>query len=158
MSTLFCCRKQFDLGPAPCPFCPRIQLCPKKCLLNYSAVTQVLPDTLFRVARPNGQQVPAHISSKLRKNFIRMFPCQPNRNLNLNPIASCAGPAAMPIHGTMRCCANSSALRRPSTTVWPGQIPEPAAFVPLESVLARVCRTVPARQTVSMVPAGTACD
>jgi translation initiation factor IF-1 len=35
-------------------------------------VTQVLPGTMFRVALPNGQQVLAPISGKMRKNFIRI--------------------------------------------------------------------------------------
>ena len=35
-------------------------------------VTQVLPGTMFRVALPNGHEVLAHISGKLRKNFIRI--------------------------------------------------------------------------------------
>lgn len=32
----------------------------------------VLPGTMFRVELPNGHQVLAHISGKLRKNFIRI--------------------------------------------------------------------------------------
>ncbi len=36
------------------------------------SVTQVLPGTMFRVALPNGQEVLAHISGKMRKNFIRI--------------------------------------------------------------------------------------
>jgi translation initiation factor IF-1 len=35
-------------------------------------VTQVLPGTMFRVALPNGHEVLAHISRKMRKNFIRI--------------------------------------------------------------------------------------
>ena len=35
-------------------------------------VTQVLPGTLFRVALPNGHEIPAHISGKMRKHFIRI--------------------------------------------------------------------------------------
>lgn len=35
-------------------------------------VTQVLPGTMFRVALPNGHQVLAHISGRMRKNFIRI--------------------------------------------------------------------------------------
>ncbi|MFM7102178.1 MAG: translation initiation factor IF-1 [Verrucomicrobiota bacterium] len=35
-------------------------------------VTQVLPGTMFRVALPNGHVVLAHISGKMRKNFIRI--------------------------------------------------------------------------------------
>ena len=35
-------------------------------------VTQVLPGTMFRVELPNGHSVLAHISGKMRKNFIRI--------------------------------------------------------------------------------------
>jgi len=35
-------------------------------------VIPVLPGTMFRVARPNGQQVLAQLSGKMRKNFIRI--------------------------------------------------------------------------------------
>ena len=35
-------------------------------------VKQVLPGTMFRVALPNGHEVLAHISGKMRKNFIRI--------------------------------------------------------------------------------------
>jgi translation initiation factor IF-1 len=35
-------------------------------------VSQVLPGTMFRVTLPNGHEVLAHISGKMRKNFIRI--------------------------------------------------------------------------------------
>ena len=35
-------------------------------------VTQVLPGTMFRVNLPNGHEVLAHISGKMRKHFIRI--------------------------------------------------------------------------------------
>lgn len=35
-------------------------------------MTQVLPGTMFRVALPNGHEVLAHISGRVRKNFIRI--------------------------------------------------------------------------------------
>ena len=35
-------------------------------------VKQVLPGTMFRVELPNGHEVLAHISGKMRKNFIRI--------------------------------------------------------------------------------------
>ena len=35
-------------------------------------VKQVLPGTMFRAALPNGHEVLAHISGKMRKNFIRI--------------------------------------------------------------------------------------
>ena len=36
------------------------------------SVTQVLPGTMFRVALSNGHEVLAHISGKMRKNFVRL--------------------------------------------------------------------------------------
>jgi translation initiation factor IF-1 len=36
------------------------------------SVSQVLPGTMFRVALPNGHEVLAHISGKMRKHFIRI--------------------------------------------------------------------------------------
>jgi len=36
------------------------------------SITQVLPGTMFRVALPNGHEVLAHISGKMRKHFIRI--------------------------------------------------------------------------------------
>lgn len=36
------------------------------------SVTQELPGTMFRVVLPNGHEVLAHISGKMRKNFIRI--------------------------------------------------------------------------------------
>ncbi|XHR27352.1 MAG: translation initiation factor IF-1 [Chthoniobacteraceae bacterium] len=37
-------------------------------------VVDVLPGTMFRVKLPNGAEVLAHISGKMRKNFIRIVP------------------------------------------------------------------------------------
>jgi translation initiation factor IF-1 len=37
-------------------------------------VKDVLPGTMFRVSLPNGALVLAHISGKMRKNFIRIVP------------------------------------------------------------------------------------
>ena len=36
-------------------------------------MTQVLPGTMFRVALSNGHEVLAHISGKMRKNYIRIL-------------------------------------------------------------------------------------
>jgi translation initiation factor IF-1 len=35
-------------------------------------VVRVLPKTMFHVSLPNGREVLAHISGKMRKNFIRI--------------------------------------------------------------------------------------
>ena len=37
-------------------------------------VVELLPNTMFRVQLPNGHLVLAHISGKMRKNFIRILP------------------------------------------------------------------------------------
>ncbi len=37
-------------------------------------VKDVLPGTMFRVQLANGHEVLAHISGKMRKNFIRIVP------------------------------------------------------------------------------------
>lgn len=36
------------------------------------AVTEVLPGTMYRVKLENGHMVLAHVSGKIRKNFIRI--------------------------------------------------------------------------------------
>lgn len=41
-------------------------------LSTIGTVTQVLPGTMFRVAVGQGHEVLAHISGKMRKNFIRI--------------------------------------------------------------------------------------
>src|SRR5207253_4645737 len=37
-------------------------------------VVELLPNTMFRVALPNGHNVLAHISGKMRLHFIRILP------------------------------------------------------------------------------------
>lgn len=37
-------------------------------------VNELLPNTMFRVELPNGHEVLAHISGKMRLNFIRILP------------------------------------------------------------------------------------
>ena len=37
-------------------------------------VVELLPNTMFRVALPNGHRVLAHISGKMRLHFIRILP------------------------------------------------------------------------------------
>lgn len=36
-------------------------------------VTETLPNTMFRVELENGHQIIAHISGKMRKNYIRIL-------------------------------------------------------------------------------------
>ena len=37
-------------------------------------VIEALPNAMFQVERPNGHKILAHISGKLRMNFIRILP------------------------------------------------------------------------------------
>lgn len=37
-------------------------------------ITEALPNAMFRVALDNGHQVLAHVSGKMRMNFIRILP------------------------------------------------------------------------------------
>ena len=37
-------------------------------------VVEALPNAMFQVELPNGHKILAHISGKLRKNFIRILP------------------------------------------------------------------------------------
>ncbi len=48
------------------------------------AVQDVLPGTMFRVQLANGHVVLAHISGRMRKNFIRIVPGD-NVELELSP-------------------------------------------------------------------------
>lgn len=44
------------------------------CITSEGIVVDVLPGTMFRVKLPNDHVVLAHISGKMRKNFIRIVP------------------------------------------------------------------------------------
>jgi translation initiation factor IF-1 len=44
------------------------------CISSKGVVVDVLPGTMFRVKLPNDHIVLAHISGKMRKNFIRIVP------------------------------------------------------------------------------------
>jgi len=48
---------------------------PKKDAIRVDATVQeALPNAVFRVALENGHQVLAHVSGKMRMNFIRILP------------------------------------------------------------------------------------
>ena len=47
-------------------------------------VKELLPNTMFRVEIPNGHIVLAHISGKMRLNFIRILPGD-NVTLEMSP-------------------------------------------------------------------------
>ena len=38
-------------------------------------VIEALPNAMFQVELPNGHRIMAHISGKMRMNFIRIYPC-----------------------------------------------------------------------------------
>ncbi|CAB4605141.1 unannotated protein [freshwater metagenome] len=38
------------------------------------SVAEALPNAMFRVELPNGHKILAHISGKMRKNYIRILP------------------------------------------------------------------------------------
>jgi translation initiation factor IF-1 len=44
------------------------------CITSEGVVVDVLPGTMFRVKLPNDHLMLAHISGKMRKNFIRIVP------------------------------------------------------------------------------------
>lgn len=46
----------------------------EECIVSEGVVVDVLPSTMFRVKLPNGHIMLAHISGKMRKNFIRIVP------------------------------------------------------------------------------------
>ncbi len=47
-------------------------------------VVEVLPNSLFRVALPNGHRILAHISGKMRLNFVRIAAGE-KVNLEMSP-------------------------------------------------------------------------
>ena len=48
---------------------------PKNDVIEFEGtVLEALPNTVFKVQLPNGHIVTAHISGKLRQNFIRILP------------------------------------------------------------------------------------
>jgi translation initiation factor IF-1 len=65
-------RKSIDSAGRPPLNSRRIRVAKEEPIELTGSVTQVLPGTMFRVALPNGHEVLAHISGKMRKNFIRI--------------------------------------------------------------------------------------
>jgi translation initiation factor IF-1 len=50
-------------------------MCPKEeAIIVEGKVLETLPNAMFRVELPNGHKVLAHISGKMRMNFIRILP------------------------------------------------------------------------------------
>ncbi len=46
----------------------------EECIKVEGVVKELLPNTMFRVELSNGHQILAHISGKMRLNFIRILP------------------------------------------------------------------------------------
>jgi translation initiation factor IF-1 len=59
-------------SPAPATREPR-KLAKEDALQMEGVVTETLPNTTFRVELENGHVVTAHISGKMRKNYIRIL-------------------------------------------------------------------------------------
>ena len=73
MSIAFSAAKGVDFRQVGWHYLPHHSTVPKEEPIELTGnVTQVLPGTMFRVALPNGHEVLAHISGKMRKNFIRI--------------------------------------------------------------------------------------
>lgn len=73
------CFLSFNRGPARghCATVapgPLLNMAKEEPLIAQGVVSEVLPNTMFRVSLPNGQKVLAHISGKMRKHFIRIVP------------------------------------------------------------------------------------
>ena len=50
-------------------------MCPKEEAITVEGkVVETLPNAMFRVELPNGHKVLAHVSGKMRMNFIRILP------------------------------------------------------------------------------------
>ncbi len=50
-------------------------MCPKEEAITVEGkVLETLPNAMFRVEVPNGHKVLAHVSGKMRMNFIRILP------------------------------------------------------------------------------------
>ena len=50
-------------------------MCPKEEAITVEGkVLETLPNAMFRVGLPNGHKVLAHVSGKMRMNFIRILP------------------------------------------------------------------------------------
>lgn len=46
----------------------------KDCIRVEGSVSELLPNTMFRVKLENGHEILAHISGKMRLHFIRILP------------------------------------------------------------------------------------
>lgn len=60
--------------PASVALLPNPAMSKEDSITTEGIVQDVLPGTMFRVSLPNGALVLAHISGKMRKNFIRIVP------------------------------------------------------------------------------------
>ena len=61
--------------PRPGGFeCPQVLMAKKDSIRLQAKVIEALPNAMFRVELENGHKVLAHVSGKMRMNFIRILP------------------------------------------------------------------------------------
>jgi translation initiation factor IF-1 len=65
-------KNKFDFARRPWHLIAAFFVAKEEPIELQGTVSQVLPGTMFRVALGNGHEVLAHISGKMRKNFIRI--------------------------------------------------------------------------------------
>lgn len=53
---------------------PGMRMAKKDTIRLQAKVTDALPNAMFRVELENGHQILAHVSGKMRMNFIRILP------------------------------------------------------------------------------------
>ena len=46
----------------------------EECIKVEGTIKELLPNTMFKVELPNGHEILAHISGKMRLHFIRILP------------------------------------------------------------------------------------
>ncbi len=62
-----------DLSRAFITFCQRVMMPKEDHIQMEGKVIETLPNTMFRVELENGHVITAHISGKMRKNYIRIL-------------------------------------------------------------------------------------
>ena len=59
-------------GAFQCP-ATRVHMSKDDCIEFEGTVSETLPNTMFRVKLENGHEIIAHISGRMRKNYIRIL-------------------------------------------------------------------------------------
>ena len=66
-------RRQFPEAISATPTTSRLSVAREENIEMEGTIIETLPNTLFRVELENGHVVTAHISGKMRKNYIRIL-------------------------------------------------------------------------------------